>query len=88
MWTGCVAERRDMAPDDVAPDAESLPAQAVTFWIHGQEQWTMLTRRALKVNGDTQKKTEAPEEGPGHGVPVDEERPRLVRKVATAFGQT
>ena len=73
-----------MAPDDVAPDAESLPAQAVTFWIHGQDRWTMLTRRALKVNGETQKKTEAPEEGPG----VDEERPRLVRKVATAFGQT
>ena len=38
-------------------------------------QWTMLTRRALKVNNETQKKTEAPEEGPGHGVPVDEESP-------------
>ena len=35
----------------------------------------MLTRRALKVNGETQKKTEAPEEGPGNGVPVDDERP-------------
>ena len=60
-----------------APAKEADLAEWERFWIRWLAQWTMLTRKALKVNAETleKTKTEAKEGFSGGVVLVDEKRP-------------